>query len=324
MPLMTRRATVAVTAGFVVATAKAVRAADYPAHPVRIIIGFGAGASADTPARLLAKTFSDTLGQQFLVENKPGAGSNLAAEYVAHAPNDGYTIFMATSAQTNYAGMTIGPTYDIEKDFAPIVRVATVPLMLVANPSLGVSNLKELIALAKNSPNQIFFASSGIGTTAHVAGELINMMAGIKLVHVPYPGSAQVMTDVLTGRVQLWIAPVSVVIQQIEAGKLKGIAVTTAQRAGIAPDFPTLAESGLPGYDLGLWFGLLAPAGTPKPIIDRLANIANGALKTPDFIEPLRKTGTDTVGGSPEEFGRYIDAEVKKATAVAIAANIRQ
>ncbi len=238
---------------------------------MRIIIGFGAGASADTPARLLAQTFSDALGQQFLVENKPGAGSNLAAEYVAHAPNDGYTIFMATSAQTNYAGMTIGPTYDIEKDFAPIVRVATVPLMLVANPSLGVSNLKELIALAKNSPNQIFFASSGIGTTAHVAGELINMMAGIKLVHVPYPGSAQVMTDVLTGRVQLWIAPVSAVIQQIEAGKLKGIAVTTAQRAGIAPDFPTLAESGLPGYDLGLWFGLLAPAGTPKPIIDQLA-----------------------------------------------------
>jgi|SRR5665213_3555508 len=324
MPVMTRRTAAAVTAGFVVATATASRAADYPTHPVRIIIGFGAGASADTPARLLARKFSDALGQQFVVENKAGAGSNLAAEYVAHAVNDGYTIFMATSAQTNYAGMTITPTYDIVKDFAPIVRVATVPLMLVANPSLGVSNLKELIVLAKNSPNQIFFASSGIGTTAHVAGELINMMAGIKLVHVPYPGSAQVMTDVLTGRVQLWIAPVSAVIQQVETGKLKGIAVTTAQRAGIAPDFPTLAESGLPGYDLGLWFGLLAPAGTPKPIVDRLATIADDALKTPDLIEPLRKTGIDTVGGSPEDFARYIDAEVKKATEVAIAANIRQ
>jgi tripartite-type tricarboxylate transporter receptor subunit TctC len=132
------------------------------------------------------------------------------------------------------------------------------------------------------------------------------------------------MTDVLTGRVQLWIAPVSAVIQQVETGKLKGIAVTTAQRAGIAPDFPTLAESGLPGYDLGLWFGLLAPAGTPKPIVDQLATIAGDALKTPDLIEPLRKTGIDTVGGSPEDFARYIDAEVKKATAVAIAANIRQ
>jgi len=314
----------AVTAGLLVATATASRAADYPTHPVRIIIGFGAGSSADTPARLLAQKFSDTLGQQFVVENKAGAGSNLAAEYVAHAPNDGYTIFMATSAQTNYAGMTINPAYDLGKDLAPIVRVATVPLMLVATPSLGVSNLKELIALAKNAPNQIFFASSGIGTIAHVAGELINMTAGIKLVHVPYPGSAQVMTDVLSGRVQLWIAPVSAVIQQIETGKLKGIAVTTAQRAGIAPDFPTLAESGLPGYDLGLWFGLLAPAGTPKPIIDRLAAIANDTLKTPEFIEPLRKTGIDTVGGSPEEFVRYIDAEVKKATEVAIAANIRQ
>ena len=171
-------------------------------------------------------------------------------------PNDGYTIFMATAAQTNYAGMTIKPTYDVVKDFAPIVRVAAVPTILVANPSLGVSNLKELIALAKEKPGQIFYASSGVGTTTHVAVELINMTAGIKLVHVPYPGSAQALTDVVTGRVQLWIAPASAVIQQIAEGKLKAIAVTTAQRATIAPDVPTMAEAGLPGYDLGLWFGL--------------------------------------------------------------------
>ena len=251
--------------------ASASRAQDYPTHPVRIIIGFGAGASADTPARLLAQKFSDALGQQFIVENKPGAGSNVAAEYVARAPNDGYTIFMATAAQTNYAGMTINPTYDVVKDFAPILRVAAVPTILVANPSLGVSNLKELIALAKEKPGQIFYASSGVGTTTHVAVELINMTAGIKLVHVPYPGSAQALTDVVTGRVQLWIAPASAVIQQVAEGKLKAIAVTTAQRASIAPDVPTMAEAGLPGYDLGLWFGLMAPAGTPEPIVDKLA-----------------------------------------------------
>jgi tripartite-type tricarboxylate transporter receptor subunit TctC len=299
-------------------------AQNYPTHPVRIVVGFGAGSAADTPARLLAQKFSEALGQPFVIENKPGAGSNVAAEFVAHAPNDGYTIFMATTAQTNYAAMTVNPTYDVVKDFTPIVRVASVPNILVANPALGVDNLKDLIALAKTKPNQIFFASSGVGTVTHFSGELINIMAGIKLVNVPYPGSAQAMTDVTSGRVELWITPVSAAVQQVAAGKLKAIAVTTTQRAGIAPDVPTMAEAGLPGYDLGLWFGLLAPAGTPKPIVDRLAGIANTALKSPDLFEPLRKIGIDTVGGTPEEFARYIDAEVKKATEVAVAADLRK
>jgi tripartite-type tricarboxylate transporter receptor subunit TctC len=299
-------------------------AADYPTHPVRIIIGFGPGSAADTPARLLAQKLGDSLGQQFLVENKPGAGSNLAAEYVAHAPNDGYTLMMATTAQVLYAGTTNSPTYDVIKDFAPIVCATSIPLMLVANPEIGVSNLKDLIALVKQKPNQIFFASSGVGTAAHVAGELINMMAGIKLGHVPYQGSAQALTDVVTGRVQLWIAPASALIQQVETGKLTAIAVTTAQRAGIAPAVPTMAEAGLPGYDLSLWFGLLAPAGTPKPVVDRLAQIANDALRTPELAEPLHKIGMEIVGGTPEEFSRSIGVEVKKATDVATAANIRQ
>ena len=307
-----------------VAIASPSRAADYPTRPVRIVVGFGAGAVADTPARLLAQKFGDALGQQFIVENKPGAGSGVAAEFVAHAANDGYTLFMATAAQTNYAGMTINPTYDVVKDFAPIVRVASVPNMLVANPALGVHDLKELIALAKTKPNQIFFASSGVGTTTHLAGELINVMAGIKLVHVPYAGSAQALTDVMTGRVQLWFAPASAVVQQVAEGKLVGIAVTTAQRASIAPDVPTIAQAGLPGYDLGLWFGLMAPAGTPQPIIERLAKIGDDALKSPDVAEPLRKIGLEPIGGTPEQFARYIDGEVKKATDVAIAANIRQ
>ncbi|HEY2526546.1 MAG TPA: tripartite tricarboxylate transporter substrate binding protein [Xanthobacteraceae bacterium] len=308
----------------VIVAARTGRAEDYPTHPVRIIIGFGAGAAADTPARLLARQFSRALGQQFSVENKPGAGSNVAAEYVARSPNDGYTLFMATAAQTNYAGMTIKPSYDVVKDFMPIVRVASVPNMLVATPALGVSNLKELIALAKRKPNQIFFASSGVGTTTHIAGELINIMAGIKLVHVPYPGSAQALTDVVTGRIQLWFAPASAVVQQIQKGELKAIAVTTAQRASIAPDVPTMAEAGLPGYDLGLWFGLLAPAGTPKPIIDELAHVANDALKSSDVIEPLRKIGIEPVGGTAKDFARYIEAEVKKSTEVATAANLRR
>jgi tripartite-type tricarboxylate transporter receptor subunit TctC len=272
----------------------------------------------------LAQQFSSALGQQFVVENRPGAGSNVAAEYAAHAPHDGYTLFMATAAQTNYAGMNVHPTYDVVKDFAPILRVATVPTILVANPALGVDNLQQLIALAKQKPSQLFYASSGVGTVSHFAGELLNMTAGIKLVHVPYPGSAQALTDVVTGRVQLWIAPASAVVQLIAAGKLKAIAVTTAQRASIAPDVPTFAEAGLPGFDIGLWFGLVAPAGTPQPIVDRLAGIANAALKTPALTEPMRKIGIEPVGGTPREFADYIVDQVKKATAVATAANIRK
>ena len=311
---------------FAVATGSAgpAQADDYPSHPVRMIIGFGPGASADVPARLLGQKFSDALGQQFVIENKPGAGSNVAAEYVARAPNDGYTLFVASVAQTNYAGMTIKPDYDIERDFAPIIHIASVPNILVVHPSLGVDNLKGLIALAKERPGQIFYGSSGIGTTTHFAGELMNMTAGIKLVQVSYPGSAQALTDVVSGRIQMWMAPVSAAMPSVEKGLLKAIAVTTAQRASIAPDVPTMAEAGLPGYDLGLWFGLMAPAGTPQPIVDKLNKIANDALKSPDVVEPLHKIGMEIIGGTSAEFARYIDAEVTKATDVATAANIRQ
>jgi tripartite-type tricarboxylate transporter receptor subunit TctC len=300
------------------------RAEDYPTHPVRIIVGYGAGAQADTPARLLAQKFSAVLGQQFVVENKPGAGGNLAAAYVAHARGDGYTLLMATSAQSVYAATTLDPAYDVKKDFAPIIRVASLSLVLVAHPSLGVSNLRELIALAKQKPGQIFYATSGVGTVTHMAGELLNMMAGIKLVDVPYPGSAQALTDALSGRVPLLMTPVSSVVQQIANGDLKALAVAGAQRASIAPEIPTMSEAGLPGYDLDLWFGLLAPAGTPAATVGTLAHIADMALKTDDIGGAMRRIGIDPVGGSPEDFARYIDAEVKKATDVAVAANLRK
>ncbi len=300
------------------------RAEDYPTHPVRIIVGYGAGAQADMPARLLAQKFSAVLGQQFVVENKPGAGGNLAAAYVAHARGDGYTLLMATSAQSVYAATTLDPAYDVKKDFAPIIRVASLSLVLVAHPSLGVSNLHELIALAKQKPGQIFYATSGVGTVTHMAGELLNMMAGIKLVDVPYPGSAQALTDALSGRVPLLMTPVSSVVQQIANGDLKALAVAGAQRASIAHKIPTMAEAGLPGYDLDLWFGLLAPAGTPAATVDKLAHIADTALKADDIGGAMQRIGIDPVGGSPEDFARYIDAEVKRATDVAVAANLRK
>jgi tripartite-type tricarboxylate transporter receptor subunit TctC len=300
------------------------RAQDYPSHPVRIIVGYAAGAQADTPARLLAQKFSAALGQQFVVENKPGAGGNLAAAFVAHARADGYTLLMATGAQSVYAATTLDPAFDVKKDFAPVIRVASLPLVLVAHPSLGVGNLRELIALAKQKPGQIFYATSGVGSVSHMAGELLNMMAGIKLLDVPYPGSAQALTDALSGRVPLLMTPLSSVVQQIDNGELKALAVATAQRASIAPGIPTMAEAGLPGYDLDLWFGLLAPAGTPPDAVAKLARIADAALKTEDVGGAMRRVGIDPVGGTPEDFARYIDLEVQKATDVANAIGLRK
>jgi tripartite-type tricarboxylate transporter receptor subunit TctC len=321
----------AVAAGVVVAmlsgqplSSGQAHADDYPARPVRIIIGFGAGAAADLPARLLAQKFSKSLGQQFLVENRPGAGSNIAAEFVAHSPNDGYILFMATAANTINATVFQNLPFDFARDFAPIVRVAAVPNMLVAHPSLGIDNLKDLIALAKQKPEQIFYGSSGVGTTAHLAGEMVNVMAGVKLVHVPYPGSAQALTDVMAGRIPLLFAPASAVIQHVERGELKAIASTQLQRASIAPNVPTMAEAGLPGYDLGLWFGLLAPAGTPREVIDKLARAANDALQSSDVTSPLRAQGMDPIGGSPEDFAGYIAREIEKGAEIVKTAGLKK
>jgi tripartite-type tricarboxylate transporter receptor subunit TctC len=312
----------ALIAAAVVANARA--ESDYPSRPVRIVVGFAAGAVVDTPARLLAQKFSKALGQQFVVENRPGAGSNIAAEYAVRAQPDGYVLFMASAANTINATISPSLTFDITKDFAPIALVCSVPNMLVAHPSLGVDNLQQLIALAKSKPGEIVFGSSGTATTTHLAGELINTMAGVKLVHVPYPGSSQALSDLLAGRIPLLFAPASAVIQHVEKGQLKAIAVTQLKRASIAPDVPTMAEAGLPGYDIGLWFGLLAPAGTPHEIIDKLARLANEAIKSEDVGRALRAAGLEPLGGSPEDFGRYIASEVAKGAIVAKAAGLKK
>jgi len=297
---------------------------DYPTRPVRIVVGFAAGAVVDTPARLLAQKLSQALGHQFVVENRPGAGSNIAAEYVSRAQPDGHVLFMASSANTINATITPNLGFDVTKDFTPIALVCAVPNMLVAHPSLGVETVAQLIALAKSKPDQIHYGSSGTATTTHLAGELINVMAGVKLVHVPYPGSAQALSDVLTGRIPLLFTPASAVIQHVQKGALKAIAVTQLQRANIAPDVPTMAESGLPGYDIGLWFGMLAPAGTPREIIDRLARLTNEAVKSDEMQNALRTAGLDPLGSTPEEFARYIVSEVQKGATVAQAAGLRK
>jgi len=304
-------------------TSQALAQSDYPNRSVRIIIGFSPGSVADTPARLLAQKFSAAMGQQFVVENKPGAGSNIAAEFVARAPKDGYTLLMATAAQTINVSISPNLTFDFQKDFAPIALVATVPNLLVAHPSLGASTLKDVIALARQKPGELVYGSSGLGTTTHLAGELVNVMAGVKLTHVPYPGSAQSLTDVITGRIPLLFVPAAPAMQYVEKGDLKAIAVTQAQRSSVAPNVPTMAEAGLPGYDIGLWFALCAPAGTPKEAIDKIAKATNDVMATPDMKAALLAAGIEPVTGSnPENFTRYIDSEIKKGAQVAKAAGL--
>jgi tripartite-type tricarboxylate transporter receptor subunit TctC len=298
-------------------------AQDFPNRPIRIVIGFGPGSVADIAARVLGVRMSQTLGQQIVVENRTGAGSNLGAEYVSRAPKDGYTLFMATIAQTINPAM--GPLpFDFAKDLAPVTLVASSPQLLVAHPSLGVNNVPELIALAKAKPDSITFAMSGIGTLSNLSGLLLNHMAGIKLVPVPYPGSAQGVNDVIAGRVPLMFGSAANVLPHVQAGTLKALAATQVKRLAVAPDVPTIIEAGLPGYDAVVWMGLLAPGGTPREVVTKLSQTVNEALRASEVENALRTQGFDTIGGSPEEFGHHIDGELKKWADVAVAAGLRK
>lgn len=314
----------AALAGAVALAAAAQAADDYPARPVRIIVGFGPGATADIMARALAPKLGQALGQQFVVENRAGAGSNLAADFVAHAPKDGHTLLFGTIANTINAAMGQKLNFDFAKDFAPIALVATVPNILVVHPSIGVKSVDDLIKLVRAKPDQLSYGSSGAGTSLHLSAELFKVMTGAKMVHVPYPGSAQAVTDLLAGRVQVMFSPASTVLQHVQDGKLVALASTQRERASVAPDLPTMSEAGLAGFDTGVWSGLLAPSGTAHDIVDKLARATNEAIKSREIIEPLQKQGIDLLGGTPEEFAAYIASEIAKWTRVAAAAGMRQ
>jgi tripartite-type tricarboxylate transporter receptor subunit TctC len=301
----------------------AAQAEDYPARPIRVVVGFGPGAVADVIARVMAARMSQSLGQQLVIENRPGAGSSLGAEYVARAPKDGYTLLMCTVAQTINPVMN-SLSFDFGKDLAPIMLIANAPQVLVAHPSFPANTVRELIALAKSKPEEIQYASSGVGTMSHLSGVLLDNATGIKLMQVPYPGSAQSMTDVLAGRVPLMFGPAATVMPNVKAGKLKALAVTQPTRAAIAPDVPTMVEAGVPGYSAGIWMGLLAPAGTPPEIVDKLSRAANEALKSKEVLTLMATQGIDPLGGSPAEFGKFVGAELKKWAEVAAAAGIKR
>jgi tripartite-type tricarboxylate transporter receptor subunit TctC len=285
----------------------------YPNRPVRIVVSFSAGGPTDIVGRVFAQKLSELLGQQFYVENKVGAGGNIGADQVAKSPPDGYTLLMGTVGThainpSLYAKMP----YDHVKDFVPVILVAGVPNVLVVNPSLPVNSVQELIAYAKANPNKLNFASSGNGTSIHLSGELFKTMTGVQMTHVPYKGSAPALTDLIGGQVQLMFDNLPSSLQFIKAGKLRALAVTSLARSSTLPELPTLAESGLPGFEASSWFGVLAPAGTPNDIVKKLNGEIAAWLASPDAKEKLAAQGAIAAGGTPDTFVTHIAAESAK------------
>jgi tripartite-type tricarboxylate transporter receptor subunit TctC len=284
----------------------------YPARPIRLVVGFAAGSSGDVAARIVSHKLGDLLGQTVIVENRPGASSMVATDYVARSAKDGYTLLFATIAATINTTMMPGKGANIERDMAPIILVGSIPNILVVSPQLGVSDVKGLIALAKEKPDELLYGASGLGSGPHLATELFKQMAGIKMTGVLYPGSAQTALDLISGRIQVMFSPASTVLGFIRDGRVKALATSEAKRAGIAPDLPTISEAALPGYNTGVWFGILGPVGTPKPIIDKISKAANSALKDPEVLKELTTQGLDARGGSPEEFAGFIRSETER------------
>ena len=295
------------------AFAAGVSAQAYPTKPIRIVVPFPAGGTTDVLARAAAQKLAETLGQPAVVDNRPGAGGNIGAELVAKSAPDGYTLLMGTvGTHAINPGLYPKLPYDHVKDFAPVILVAGVPNVLVINPALPVNSVQELIAYAKANPGKLNFASSGNGTSIHLSAELFKTMAGVQMTHVPYKGSAPALQDLVGGQVQLMFDNLPSSLALIKGGKLKALAVTSATRAAALPDVPTLAESGLPGFEASSWFGLLAPTGTPPPVIARLNGEIAKWLATPEAKEKLLAQGANAAGGTPEDFARFITAETAK------------
>jgi tripartite-type tricarboxylate transporter receptor subunit TctC len=292
-------------------------AAEYPSHPVSVVVAFTPGGPSDVLARIIGLRLQEILHQPFVIENRPGSGGNIAAEQVAHATPDGYTLLMGNNSilATN-AALYKKLNYDAEKDFIPISLIGTQANILVVNPSVPAKTMDELIALARANPGQLNFASSGFGAAAHLAGEMFKTEANINIVHVPYKGAAPALQDVMAGHVQMMFATSASVIGLIKSGRVRALAVTTRKRTALLPDLPTVDELGLKDFDATTWHGLVAPADTPKDVIDILHFAVTEALKDEATRASLVGLGVDIIGSTPKEFEAYIRSEIPKWTAV--------
>jgi tripartite-type tricarboxylate transporter receptor subunit TctC len=297
--------------------------AQYPGKAVRLIVPYPPGGGTDTLARVLSLRLAEALGQQLVVDNRPGAGANIGVEIAAKAPNDGYTLLMAAISNAISASLYRKLNYDLVRDFAPITLLATTPHILVVHPSLPVKSVKGLIAFAKARPGQLAYSSSGSGTPSHLGGELFDSMAGVKLTHVPYKGGGPSVIALVGGEVSVGFATMPSVISHVRAGKLRGLAVTTTQRSPAMPDLSTVSEAGVPGYEMGSWYGLLAPAGTPKEIVVRLNAEMARILKLPDVKQRLDALGFEVLLSTPEEYGVFTKNEIEKWAKVVKASGAR-
>ena len=311
--------------GFAVAAALggAAFAQDYPSKPIRFILPFPPGGGTDTLARIVGQKLGDNLGQTMVLDNRPGAGANIGADIGAHSVPDGYTLTMGNVAHAINMTLYAKPGYDLALDFAPITLLASTPNILVVHPSVQAKSVQELIALAKASPGKLNYASSGSGSSAHLAAELFKSMAGVNLTHVPYKGGGPAVTSLVGGETVVGFATAPSVLQQIKSNRLRGLAVTTSKRTAAAPEMPTIAESGVPGYDSNTWYGALAPAKTPAPIVTRLHTEFVKIMQSADVLERMSVLGYEAMTNTPQEFAAYIKAEVAKWGKVVKATGIR-
>jgi len=296
----------------------------YPNRPIHVIVGLGAGSSTDVTARIVAQKMGQELGQTLVVENRAGGAGNIATAFVARAPADGYTLLFGSVATTVNVTLSPNPGFDFAKDLTPLGLVATVPNILIVHPSLDAKTLDQLIDKARKRPNEIMYASSGVGTSPHLSAELFSLMTGVKLVHVPYQGSYQAMSDLMSGRTALMFAPAPTAIPQIKSGTVLAIASTQLKRAGAAPDLPTMDELGLKGFDTGVWFGLFVPTGTPKAVIEQLSHSANAAIQSAEVRAAFATQGIDPLGSTPEEFATYVKSEIDKWAKIVEAAGVKR
>ena len=284
----------------------------YPARPVRVLVGFTPGGGTDIMARFLAPRLSEYLGQQFVVENRPGAATNVATEMTAKAPPDGYTLLFTTSALAINASLYKNLQYDALRDLAPVSVLAESPNLLVAGPGVQARTLGELIALAKAKPGALNYSSAGSGTSQHLAGELFRVRTGTDIVHVPYKGTAPSLAGVMSGDVQFSFANVPAILAHVRSGRLRALAVSGTRRSELMPDVPTMKEAGVPGVEVTVWYALLAPGGTPREIIAKLADASMKAARSPELKPRLIEQGAEPIGGTPEEFAKLLREEITK------------
>jgi tripartite-type tricarboxylate transporter receptor subunit TctC len=299
------------------------QAQTYPTKPVRMVVGFPPGGAVDIVARVIGKKLAENMNVPFVVDNRPGAASAIGAEITAKAPPDGYTVFLTAGSIAINVGLQKHPPYDPVKDFAAVSLVASTPNVLVVQPSLPVKTVADLIKLARAKPGQLNFGSGGSGTMTHLSGELLKVMTGIQLTHVAYKGAPLAVVDVMAGQIQMAFGALPGALPQIRAGQVRAIAVTTTKRSPSAPEIPTVAESGVPGYEASNWYGVLAPAATPAPVVTRLNGEIARALHDAEVGESLRRQGLEPLPSMPDEFARYLKSEIAKWAKVIRAAGLR-